>query len=154
MKKILYLLCFSLFFSSQLSAQQEATIEEMKELLGGTTAVAMYNTFLAVGLAADLFAANEDNKEITEILAEEQMAVSQNMQEMFGEIIANNAGAFSEEDREFLALTVATFTALEKFAKATYDWMQNPTNEKVIEEYDKQRLHSWQLISDILGLDD
>jgi len=154
MKKLFYLLCFSLFFSTQLSAQQDTATEEIKELLGGTTAVAIYNTFIAIGMAADLYLSHQDNQEIAQMLAEEQIGMSQNMHLMFKAILSSNASAFSEDDIYFLNGVVETFQALESFAKVASEWMQNPQSAEHMEKYDRQREIAWQLVGDLLGLDE
>ncbi|HZH69755.1 MAG TPA: hypothetical protein VFD80_04825 [Flavobacteriaceae bacterium] len=154
MKNILYLLCFGLFFSTPLSAQQDTAVEEIKELLGGTTAVAVYNTFIAIGMAADLYLSHQDNQEIAQMLAEEQIDMAENMHLMFTETLSKNAAAFSENDIYFLHGVVETFEALESFAKVASEWMQNPQSAEHMEKYDQQREIAWQLVGDLLGLDE
>src|SRR5690554_417111 len=154
MNKLFYFLCIAFFSVMPVQAQDDSAVEEIKELLGGTTAVAMYNTFIAIGMAADLYLSHQDNQEIAQMLAEEQIGMAENMHLMFKETLSNNAAAFSENDIYFLNGVVETFEALESFAKVASEWMQNPQSAELMEKYDQQREIAWQLVGDLLGLDE
>jgi hypothetical protein len=149
MKKLMaaLLLLLSLQFGYAQNTDKDAALTS----IGSLGAVALYNTYLSIGLMADAHASQVYDADYTHTLIDEQIGMMQSMKENLKELMASGF-LTSEDDKAFASDMIACAGLLQDEAQAFKKYLSDLTEESA-NAYDTARLYAWDNIARLLDLD-
>jgi hypothetical protein len=150
MKKIV-LLFLVVAGSAQLSFAQCS--EKVMEAFGGTSSLALYNTYITIGAVADGYVAETYDSQRVQSLMDEQTAMIAIVIQFIDGAVAERSETLSEADRVYLVEMKDCLLYLKKEAQGLHDIAAYGTDE-ANSAYDTNRDLAWDAISELLGLND
>ena len=120
------------------------------EFMGGSTAIVMYNTYLCIGLTADLYSGGVYDAEFTQVILNEQLQSITAVQGQLKKV--QDSGYFiTVGDKNYMSAFGGVLTKLSNQATALYDYTLSGESADW-EHYDSIRADLWEEISSLLGI--
>jgi phage FluMu protein gp41 len=119
------------------------------ESLGGFTAMAMYNTYATVGMAADAHVKGTYEEQMVVQLLEEQITFIDNVNAQTNKLI--KSGKLSATDLTFFKDVVNTFNFIKAEAKAYQNYMESGDASHAT-SFNTNREKAWAKITELLGI--
>jgi hypothetical protein len=120
------------------------------EFIGGSTAIVMYNTYLCIGLTADLYSGGVYDAEFTQVILNEQL---QSITAVQGQLkrVQDSGYFITVGDKNYMSAFSDVLTKLSNQATALYDYTLSGESAD-LEYYDSIRAELWEDISSLLGI--
>lgn len=149
--RILILALLTLWLAQPLHANDTDPVKTAAlEFIGGSTAILMYNTYLCIGLAADLYSGGVYDAAFTKTILDEQVRSLAAVQAQLQKV--NNSGFFDEEgDLNYMISVGELLELLSIQADALYNYTTSGESSDW-QKYDQLRLDAWGEISVLLGI--
>jgi hypothetical protein len=150
MKKLLFgLTLFAVFSltSLQLEAQNE---DAALEVIGGATAIALYNSYSTIGLAADAWHSGVYEQDFMGTLMDEQLGMYENLRTQYEKLLSSGY-LTSEDDRQFMQEAVDILSILSQQASTLKTYVSSGETEHAT-QFETYRQNAWEKIAKLLGL--
>jgi 4-alpha-glucanotransferase len=145
-----YLLILLLACGTQFSYGQCST--KVMEAFGGTSSIAIYNTYVAIGAIADGYVAKTYDSERVKSLMTEQTTMLQHAMDYIDAAVSEESTSLNESDLTYLADMKTCMEFLKDEAQGLHDYAAFGTDEANT-AYDTNRNMAWSSIVYLLGLE-
>lgn len=149
MKRLLVL--FLLVFGLQPLTHAQCDVN-VREAFGGISAISLYNTYITVGIIADNYS-NETydaNKVVT--FMDEQIGMIKSVNEMLSKCTKPTKTGLTADDCEYIKKMIKCLEYLQNEAQGLKDYV-NSNSDTDLTHFDTNRKKAWEMISELLGLD-
>lgn len=127
--------------------------EKILEAFGGTSAVALYNTYITIGAIADGYVSDVYDAAKVEELMLEQESMMEVLSGYFDELTKENSVVeLSEEDTKYINEMITCLDYLKMEATGLKEYAATNSDES-LDKYNEGRDNSWTIISELLGLE-
>lgn len=148
-KKLIFTLM--LLLALHVSYAQTADKDAALTTVGALGAVALYNTYLSIGLMADAHVNEVYDTDYINTLIDEQIGMMQNVKENLKKLLASGF-LTTEDDKAFASDMVVCAGLLQDEAHAFKKYIGDLSEESA-NAYDTARLYAWDNIAKLLDLD-
>jgi hypothetical protein len=154
MKTIISVLTLSLLLSGNLMAQNTPAKKETKilELTGALSAGLVYNTYITIGATTDNHVKKTYADQKTLDILNEQKAILGAIKEVVDSVVESDE-LDDPNDVEFLKDLSRVLSGLSLQASYYVTYIGNKTDAN-INNYEKQRQKNWEMVSQMMGLDE
>jgi hypothetical protein len=154
MKTIISVLTLSLLLSGNLMAQNTPAKKETKilELTGALSAGLVYNTYITIGATTDNHVKKTYADQKTLDILNEQKAILGAIKEVVDSVVESDE-LDDPNDVEFLKDLSRILSGLSLQASYYVTYIGNKTDAN-IDNYEKQRQKNWDMVAQMMGLDD
>lgn len=154
MKTIISVLSLSLLFSGNLMAQNTPAKKETKilELTGALSAGLVYNTYITIGATTDNHVKKTYADQKTLDILNEQKSILGAIKEVVDSVVESDE-LDDPKDVEFLKDLSRILSGLSLQASYYVTYIGNKTDAN-IDNYEKQRQKNWDMVAQMMGLDD
>jgi hypothetical protein len=154
MKTIISVLTLSLLLSGNLMAQNTPAKKETKilELTGALSAGLVYNTYITIGATTDNHVKKTYADQKTLDILNEQKAILGAIKEVVDSVVESDE-LDDPNDVEFLKDLSRILSGLSLQASYYVTYIGNKTDAN-IDNYEKQRQKNWDMVAQMMGLED
>jgi hypothetical protein len=154
MKTIISVLLLSLLLSGNLMAQNTPAKKETKilELTGALSAGLVYNTYITIGATTDNHVKKTYADQKTLDILNEQKAILSAIKEVVDSVVESDE-LDDPNDVEFLKDLSRILSGLSLQASYYVTYIGNKTDAN-IDNYEKQRQKNWDMVAQMMGLDE
>lgn len=150
MKNLLTSIALSAVF--MVSSFSSLAQDNLLGAMGSMSAIAVYNTYIAIGGIGDGYTYDVYTPENATSYLQEQLDLMDNLNIQLTNLI--NSDELSDElDRDYVKDILSLVGGLKRQASYLKDYIANGNLESDLSAYDSQRLHNWDDIERILGIE-
>lgn len=125
--------------------------QHVLQAFGGTSSIALYNTYLAIGAIADGFVAEAYEGSYVVSLMNEQSSMLEVVKAQLQGALDDKKSGMSEDDNAYLRQMITTLDHLRLEAEGLSKYAVDGSQE-ADKQYNDNRTKAWDLISEMLGL--
>lgn len=152
MKNFVVFVLLSLAIVAPIKSEAQISVAS-KEVIGATSAIAIYNSFLVVGSFADMYVNEVISSDQLHSYLAEQIGMIGVVVQSYEKAIKEDSKSYSEDDVQFLNDCKAAFSLIEKEALALQKYAKSKTDEHA-DEYQLYREKAWNKIKVLLEIEE
>ncbi|HRP53235.1 MAG TPA: hypothetical protein PLI97_06965 [Fluviicola sp.] len=126
---------------------------KVREAFGGISSLSLYNTYITIGSIADSYVSEVYDSERVEKLMDEQIAMIAAVNKMLNECRIPKSDGLSSEDVEYIKEIMVCLDYLSLEAEGLKDYAKTKSSTGQ-QKYSDYRNKAWDMIEDLLGLND
>lgn len=123
--------------------------EKVMESFGGTSSIALYNTYITIGAIADSYIAETYDAERVQGLMEEQMSMYEVILEQLNAVSNEPKNGLSESDKDYLKDIIECWSTLKNEAQGLKEYAAG--SEAGQDLYNVSRDSAWAMIEELMG---
>lgn len=150
MKKIILIL---LLAAGSAGSSYGQCSEEVREAFGGTSSLALYNTYITIGAIADGFVSDSYDSERVQSLMDEQTAMIDVLKDLLDKAVKDDSESLTPDDKMYLREMITCLDYLKKEAQGLHDIAVDGSDD-ANKRYNTNRDLAWDLIEELLGLNE
>jgi hypothetical protein len=148
MKKIILI---ALLFTGTAGSAFSQCSTEVREAFGGTSSLALYNTYITIGAVADGFVADSYDSERVQSLMDEQTAMIGVLIDLLDHAVSDPSGSLTADDKTYVRDMIACLGYLKGEAQGLHDIAVDGSDD-ANSRYNTNRDLAWDYIEEMLGL--
>lgn len=126
---------------------------EVREAFGGTSSIALYNTYITIGAIADGFVADTYDSDRVQSLMSEQLSMIDVVIGFLNKAVSDQSGSLTDDDKDYLREMITCLGYLKAEAQGLHDVAQTGSDD-ANNRYNTNRDLAWASIELILGLNE
>lgn len=126
---------------------------EVREAFGGTSSLALYNTYITIGAVADGFVSDSYDSERVQSLMDEQTAMMGVLIDLLDKAAKDASESLTAEDKIYLDEMIKCLGYLKEEAQGLHDIAVDGSDDANY-RYTTNRDLAWEYIEELLGLNE